>query len=246
MRNLLELKTASVAVKILLALVMAMYLAACSDSDDDDDDDMQAMAMFEVMVINASNGQPLTPVAVIAHTPGYTPWTLGASASTGLEMLAEGGDVSQFISDANSNANVVATASSGVDAFGPGSSKTVTIETEPNANLQISLASMLANTNDAFTGIANYTVGSMMVGESVALMPNVYDAGTEDNSETAGTMPGPAGGGVGFDVDRGGDTDFISVHAGVVTSDDGLATSALNESHRWLGPVSVVIISRTN
>ena len=230
------------AINILLAVMLVTMLAACNH-DDDDDDDMQSMTSYEITVVNASNGQPLTPVAVVAHTSGYQAFMLGSSASVGLEMLAEGGDVSQFITDADADANVVTTASSVNGPFGPGATEMVTVDVTPNSNLQISVVAMLANTNDAFTGLANVSVGNLMMGESISKMAHVFDAGTEGNSETAATMPGPAAGGEGFNAMRD-DTDFVSIHAGVVTSDDGLTTSALNESHRWLGAAAKITITR--
>jgi len=228
-------------IKHLLAVALLTFLSACNH---DDDDRMDSMATFEIKVVNATSGQPLTPVAVVAHSSGYQPWQLGGSSSAGLEMLAEGGDVTQFIADADADANVEATVSSANGPFGPGATETVTIQVKPDNNLQISVAAMLANTNDAFTGLANISVGDLMMGDSISKMARVYDAGTENNSETAATMPGPAAGGEGFNAVRD-DTDFVSIHAGVVSADDGLSTSALNEAHRWLGSAAKITITRT-
>lgn len=224
--------------KLVLLASMAVLLSACFHDNKKD-----SMAMYEIEVTNTTNGQPLTPVAAIVHNAGYQPWTLGSAASAGLEMLAEGGDVTQFIADAEADVNVEETASSTSGPFGPGATETVMVEVEPDSSLQISVAAMLANTNDAFTGLANVPVGHLMMGDSLSMMARVYDAGTESNSETAATMPGPAAGGEGFNAARD-DTDFVSIHAGVVTADDGLATSALNETHRWLGPAAKITITR--
>jgi hypothetical protein len=224
----------------IVAIVLLALLSACNH---DDDNKMDSMATFEIKVANASNGQPLTPVAVVAHTSGYQPWQVGGAASAGLEMLAEGGDVTQFIAEADADASVEATVSSTNGPFGPGAAETVTIQVKPDNSLQISVAAMLANTNDAFTGLANISVGDLMMGDSISMMAHVYDAGTENNSETAATMPGPAAGGEGFNAARD-DTDFVSIHAGVVSADDGLSTSALDESHRWLGSAAKISITR--
>jgi hypothetical protein len=229
------------AIKHILVVALLAFLSACNH---DDDDKMDSMSTFEISVINATNGQPLTPVAVVAHTSGYQPWVLGGSASAGLEMLAEGGDVTQFIADADANANVKATLSSTNGPFGPGATETVTIQVKTDNSLQISVASMLANTNDAFTGLANVSVGDLMMGDSISMLAHVYDAGTESNSESATTMPGPAAGGKGFNTARDDITDFVSIHSGIVSADDGLSTSALNESHRWLGAAAKIIVTR--
>ena len=86
----------------------------------------------------------------------------------------------------------------------------------------------------------NYKNGEMM---TIALP--TYDAGTENNSEEASTIPGPAGGGTGegFNADRD-DKDFISIHAGAVTKDDGLITSALTQNHKWNNPAAMLTIER--
>lgn len=227
-----------------VAALMTVSLAACNHNDDTTTPDTNAM--FEIDVTNATNGQPMTPLAVIAHTSAYHPWMLGGAASTGLEMLAESGDVSQFIADADADADVMGSVSSANGPFGPGVTESVMLEvTNPGSDLQISVASMLANTNDAFTGVANLPVGELMKGDSMTLLARVYDAGTESNSEAAATIPGPAGGGEGFNAARD-DTNFVSIHAGVVTADDGLSTSALTEAQRWLGPAAKITITRTN
>lgn len=229
--------------KLAIALGVVVAVSACDPEDAKNKPDSKAT--FEINVTNATNGQPLTPLAVIAHTSVYHAWTLGSAASTGLEMLAEGGDVSQFIADAQADAEVFETASSSNGPFGPGVTESVTIKVKkPGSDLQLSVAAMLANTNDAFTGVANVPVNDMEKGDSMTLLARVYDAGTERNSETATTMPGPAAGGEGFNATRD-DTGFVSIHAGVVTADDGLQSSVLNEGHRWLGPAAKIIITRT-
>lgn len=229
-------------VRTLLLVIGALTVFSACEPEDKKAD---SKAMYEIDVTNATNGQPLTPVAVVAHSSAYQPWNLGDSASVGLEMLAEGGDVTQFIADAMADSNVKETASSENGPFGPGATESVMIKVKkPGNDIQLSVVAMLANTNDAFTGVANVAVGDMEKGDSMTMLARVYDAGTEANSELAASIPGPAGGGEGFNATRD-DTDFVSIHAGVVTADDGLSTSALNESHRWLGPAAKITITRT-
>jgi len=227
----------------LAAAIMLMLITGCSHKDDMPIS--SGSAAYQIDVTNATNAQPLTPVAVIAHTSAYQPWILGAAASTGLEMLVEGGDVTQFLADAEADKDVKASGSSKTGPFGPGMTESVKLSLNRiDSDLQISVAAMLADTNDAFTGVANVPVAGLNKGDSMSMLASVYDAGTENNSETAATIPGPAGGGEGFNAIRD-DTDFISVHAGVVTADDGLTSSALTESDRWLGPAAKITITRT-
>jgi len=57
-------------------------------------------------------------------------------------------------------------------------------------------------------------------------------------------VPGPAAGGEGFNVTRDDLVDRVTVHAGVVTRDDGLSTSALDVSHRFDNPVARIVVTR--
>ena len=102
---------------------------------------------------------------------------------------------------------------------------------------------MLVNTNDAFVGANCIDVTKLKSGESLTLNLSAYDAGTEENSELASTIPGPAGGGEGFNSKRD-DVNFVHIHPNVITKDDGLATSALTQAHRWDNPVAMLKIER--
>jgi len=193
---------------------------------------------FEVEVINLTNFQPLSPVALIAHREGNI-WTIGESSSDELELLAEGGDNSEIVS-----ANFAIADGSGADAIGPGGRETISVTVFRDIDgLYLSSATMLVNTNDAFTGFNRLDVSAFSVGDSETLMVPAYDAGTEANSEAEGTIPGPADGGEGYDVARD-DVDFVSLHNGVVTSDFGLTSSVLDESHRFDNPVAKIVVTR--
>lgn len=73
-----------------------------------------------------------------------------------------------------------------------------------------------------------------------------YDAGTEANTEAAAHIPGPAGGGEGFNVARDDIADRVAIHSGVVSQDDGFAASDLTGQHRFDNPVAQVRIERIN
>ena len=102
---------------------------------------------------------------------------------------------------------------------------------------------MLVNTNDAFTGVSSYSLEDLNVGESVVINTNAYDAGTEANSESAGTIPGPADSGEGFNALRD-DADSVRMHMGVVSKDDGLTTSVLSAEAKFDNPVMRLRIRR--
>jgi len=227
-----------------LCLITTLFVG-CAD----DDNDVVATIEMSVEISNVTNGQPLTPVAVVIHKSGYTPWSIGSAASVGLEKLAESGDVTDFISEANADANVLTTGMAGSAPFAPGSSETVSLSFTENSDARLTLASMLANTNDAFAGNTQVKIGSMSVGDSMTLYSHVHDSGTEKNSEASGTLAGPADSSTaadkGFSATRDDSHDFVTIHPGVVSKDDGLSTSVLDESHRWNGPAAKVVVTRT-
>ena len=113
----------------------------------------------------------------------------------------------------------------------------------PTLNGGLSLVSMLVNTNDAFTGLDGGDISELASGESMTFYLNTYDAGTELNSETAATVPGPAGNGEGLNSARD-DNDMVTLHPGVITSDDGLDSSTLTAIHKWDNPTAMVTITR--
>ena len=217
---------------IAATLGSALLLQGCNN-------DNSPIRSFNIEVTNLSNHQPFAPVAAILHKPGYNGFDLGATASTGLEILAEGGDPSTFISEAESH-NKVVNARSGTGIIAPGGNETLTVQgITPKPRL--TLASMLVNTNDGFIGLDEVDISELGVGDSMVLHAKVHDAGTEANNEAAADVPGQ--GGEGFNATRD-DHDFIAVHPGVVTQDDGLASSALDASHRFDNPGARIVITR--
>ncbi|MEZ5583955.1 MAG: spondin domain-containing protein [Candidatus Competibacteraceae bacterium] len=228
----------------LTALLPTLLLFGCGgDSDSNVSLNLGQDAVFEVRILNLTHNQPLSPPGVVLHRTGYSAFQAGQPASVGLEVLAEGGDPADWIAQAETDNAVLATVT-GNSPVGPGGATTLSVAGNRSTDLAISLATMLVNTNDAFTGRSGIAVGQLAVQDSLTMNLSTYDAGTEANTETVGTIPGPAAGGEGFNALRD-DHNFVSIHGGVVTRDDGLATSVLDESHRFIGPTSRIIITRT-
>ena len=234
------------------ATLMALLVAAC-DSDGNGlgaggqgTMPPPATASFDITVSNLTNGQPLSPIAVIADQATFSVFEIGQPASTALEVLAEGGDNSDLIASADGIATPGGSVS-GAAPIGPAGSETVSITVNQLAlpGLEISVSTMLVNTNDAITGVNDVLVGDMAVGDSVTLRAIAYDAGTEANTETAATIPGPAGGGEGFNAARDDIADRVAMHAGVVGIEDGFATSDLTGQHKFDNPVALITIGRT-
>jgi len=238
--------------RLLLLIAGSIGLYACDNSDDTaavqppPPPPPPAMADFAVTVTNLTNAQPLSPVAVIGHSEGFSVFAVGSPASEGLEELAEGGANATLIAEADGDAAVVVTGS-GAAPIGPAGSETVTISVldSDRFGLLLSVSSMLVNTNDAFTGLNGVAVQAMAVGDVITLDAIAYDAGTEADTEMAIHIPGPAGGGEGFNAVRDDQADRVAMHAGVVSQDDGLASSDLSEQNRFDNPVARISIERT-
>lgn len=210
----------------LLSLALAGCFIGCGNDAEP--------AEYEVTLSNMTNFQPFSSVGVVLHdTENF--FTLGKTASLGLEKMAEGGDNSALLALGKTSA---ATS----DALLPGETVTLHIQRKYNET-KLSIGTMLVNTNDGFTGVDAYALGSMQVGESVVFNTPAYDAGTESNSEAAGTIPGPADGGEGFNALRD-DANVVRMHAGVVTKDDGLSSSVLTGEAKFDNPVMQVTLKR--
>ncbi len=227
---------------------LCLGLAACgsSSNDNDDDNDTTSTQEFRIDVTNLTAAQPFSPVAVIAHDGSYSLFTVGSPASDALELLAEGGDNGDLLSDASTSASVITTASDTAPT-GPGASTslTITVEEDQTTGLELIATTMLVNSNDAFTALNNLNIANMAVGETRQVNTISYDSGTEANSEAAGSIPGPVDGGEGFNSARDDIADIVTMHSGVLTSDDGLSTSVLTDIHRWDNPIARISVTRT-
>tara|TARA_Y100000034_G_C6901035_1_gene416751 strand:- start:79 stop:783 length:705 start_codon:yes stop_codon:yes gene_type:complete len=229
--------------KSLIILALSAGLAACGDSDNNEvevtDPVMPVMSYeFTVQVTNLTNAQPLSPIAAIAHSEGML-WQIGEPASAALELMAEGGDNSELLVT-----DFAMASSSAESPLPPGEQVTLMLSTEQLDSLKISLATMLVNTNDAFTGLNAIDVSSLAVNESLSRTSFAYDAGTEANSEALGTIPGPADSGEGYNEMRD-DINRVAMHPGVVSQDDGLTNSVLTSQHKFDNPVARITITRT-
>lgn len=233
---------------LLFSTILA--LAACSGGDHDDDfvpppapqPPAVANAAFEVEALNLTPGQPLSPIAILIHDDSVQTFSVGQPASEALELLAESGDNSQLLSELEWPAKA-----SGVAPLGPGASESFTLELPgpDTAGMRLTILGMLVNSNDAIAAVNGLAIDTLEVGQSMTLNALSYDTGTEANSETAATIPGPAGGGEGFNPARDDIRDQVTVHGGVVTADDGFTSSSLGQQHRWDHPVAQFRITRT-
>ncbi|WP_100658102.1 spondin domain-containing protein [Alteromonas flava] len=232
--------------QLLLATVVSVALSGCgSDSDDlpppspppEPPPPAPVMVSYEVTLTNLTNAQPFSPAAIILHAEGQL-FAVGEPASQAIEVMAEGGDNSQLIA-----LDIALSAVSGVAPIGPGNNETITVTVEDTTDALLSITTMLVNTNDAFTGLNAISLSELAVGDSWMTTTVAYDAGTEANSEAQGTIPGPVDGGEGYNATRD-DVDYVAMHGGVVTGDDGLMDSVLTVQHKFDNPVMRVVVTR--
>ena len=165
-------------------------------------------------------------------------------ASVELEKIAESGNPDSFLADAMTNTSTfVATKASG--GIPPGMTTTLMVEAQiaDASALKLTALSMLGNTNDGFTGLTGIDISKIAIGDSMVIDTISYDAGTEKNSETAATVPGPAAGGEGFNPTRDDSPNTVAMHSGVLTKDDGNPDSALTSINRWDNPVARITIT---
>ncbi|MGJ8692594.1 MAG: spondin domain-containing protein [Thalassotalea sp.] len=232
--------TAKQVIYSLSALAALSLLSACDDNKNDKNMDPVITPMtyrYEVMVTNLTYAQPMSPVAVVLHNEGKL-WQVGEAASVALETMAESGDNSSLLTT-----SVALSSASGEGVIMPSMNEAVMVSLAETMPMYLSVATMLVNTNDAFSGLNAIDISMMMVDQTMTYTVGTYDAGTEKNSEMMGTIPGPADGGEGFNASRD-DVDFVAMHPGVVSSDDGLTGSVLTQAHKFDNPTLMISIKR--
>ena len=194
-------------------------------------------ASFEVTVTNLTRGQVLSPPLVATHSADAALFVLGQPASPELATLAEDGDAAPLASLLGGLA-AVGDVQAGMDPIPPGASASITVEARGNARL-VSLATMLVNTNDAFAAIDGM---ALPTGREARTFAVAYDAGSEFNSESCSTIPGPACAGAGAGVrDTVGAEGYVFVSNGI----QGVGELAAAE-YDWRNPVAEVTIRRVN
>jgi len=163
------------------------------------------MAKYEVTIQNLTKGQPLTPAAIVVHDGSFKLFELGAPSSKGLYMLAEDGKTAELQSEVEGMKLHFAKLN-GLTL--PGKSNSVMIEANPMD--KISIASMLAKTNDGFVSSLASLSLYLRKGQSYSRLLHVFDAGSELNNELQAFIPAYGNAGVRTDKGEG----FVTFHPG--------------------------------
>ena len=205
-------------------LSISLVISACGGESKS-----KSTRSYELKLTNVTANQPVAPAAVIFHDSQYQAWQLGEPASPALEMLAESGSPSDLVASARDQLG----AQAGEAVLMPGHTAEFMFSSPGEHASALTVAAMPVNTNDAFSGVAGLDISKLDKGQTMTMLLPVYDAGTEADTESAATVPGPAAGGEGYNAARDDNQDRITYHSGVVTADDGYDGSALDQSHRF-------------
>jgi hypothetical protein len=210
-------------------------------------------ADITVEVQNLTHGLYFTPIAAVAHTADVSLFEVGETASTELQMMAEGGSIDGITTIASAaSADIISNPAGGLLApTMKASADLMTVD----GNVMLSVVAMVLPSNDGFVGLDNWEIPTEAGTYTVYL--NAYDAGTEANDELRGSgtpgMPGmpvppplePLLGTGGSGV-AGADTNAtVHIHRGNI-GDDSLTdgkSDVDNTVHRWLNPVAKVTVT---
>ncbi|WP_444994415.1 spondin domain-containing protein [Aliikangiella sp. IMCC44359] len=200
---------------------------------------------LDITISNLTNGIHFTPFVVAGHDMNTHIFKVGQAASSELQMLAEGGNISGVVGVLNA-ANAVVVKKTAGGLLTPGTNTQLMLDTGTNEYL--SLSSMLLPTNDGFAGIDSWKIPTEPGVYWINV--NAYDAGTEANDEiingggasnAAGipAAPGMDGGTNGTGVATTDANQTVHVHRGNLGDDQPTAgkSDLDNRIHRWLNPV---------
>lgn len=135
--------------------------------------------------LTPAGSQPFTPPVLVAHSKAARVWQRGRLASRGLALLAEDGDTSRLESELRRRRGI-GRVLVGDDAIPPRGRRSYVVRARRGFD-RLSIATMLVNTNDGFMGIDSLRLPR----RSRSVGAYAYDAGSERNSETRETVPGP-------------------------------------------------------
>ncbi|TPV57776.1 hypothetical protein FJ444_11440 [Aestuariibacter sp. GS-14] len=217
---------------------------------------VQAHAVdVELEIQNLTRGIYFTPILVAAHPFDQQLFRVGDPATTELQSMAEGGDISGLETAAMAyNANIISNPAAGLLA--PTMSTSATFSTS-ESNEYLSIVAMMLPTNDGFIGLDTWEIPKEAGTYTVYL--NAYDAGTEANDEIRGggspgtpgmpvpppleDMIGTGGSGVTSTINNA----MVHVHPGNLGDADMMAgqSDIQNTVQRWLNPVAKVTITVT-
>lgn len=189
-------------------------------------------ANYRLTLTNATTHQIITPPLIVVHRDDFSLFSVGAVASAGLVTLAETGNNSELNADVSGARGVIATIAAN-QAIPPGQHASFEFRAPHTAH--VSLAGMLATTNDGFAGLNDVALPK----HDKHYFVYAYDAGAEMNNENCAYVPGPPCSPDSGNLTTAHGEGFISIHNGIHGGGD-LNPKQLD----WRGPVAVITIER--
>ena len=211
-------------------------------------------AAYKVEVQNITRGMYFAPLLISAHPTTIKHFASGMAASSNLQKMAEGGNISGLSVDmTNAGAKSIENPAAGLLA--PGAMTMADLGDPGTSNTQLSVVGMMVPSNDAFISLNSISLPTAK--GTYTYMLNGYDAGTEANDEIrGGGAPGISGMGVPAPLDtmvgKGGTgivgvtaEGFVHIHRGVIGDHDKAGGMSDHDAslHRWLNPVARVIVT---
>lgn len=221
------------ALSITIACLLALFATSASANG--------RTTRYEITITNLTKGQTFTPILVATHGTSFSIFEPGQPASIELEVLAEGGATAP-LADEISAAGGTTASTEGL--LGPGETTSLVIDAA-RGHRTLSVGAMLIPTNDTFFALNG--VRLPWYGTRSFDAPG-YDAGTEANDQSCGSMPGPRCGGEGHSPGPNeGDEGFV--HIGNGFHDLGDVDEAGNEvlgpfTYDWRNSVARIVVRR--
>jgi hypothetical protein len=192
--------------------------------------------IYQVRITNLMKLQQLTPAVVATSSNDLQPiFELGQPIRADMQPLVEDADTNPIVNTLSHDSKV-----KDVQVIAslilPGQSASVNVSFSEQKS-RVTVASMLATTNDGFIALA--AVPGPRSGEgSVTYFVPVYDAGSETNDERCQFIPGPFCKNF-FVHDPAPGEGFVHIHEGIRGSGE-LASSAWD----WKNPGARITITR--
>lgn len=210
-----------------------------------------AADIASVEIKNLTHGSYFTPLIITQHSNDLDYFSTGSTASSELQAMAEGGDISGLASLAAAvGADSVENPAEGLLA--PGAS-VMTSDLTDAMGEYLSITAMILPSNDGFVGLDSWPIPGEPGTYTIYL--NAYDAGTEANDELVNgagapgelgipANPGGDGGSNGTGVTTEETNQMVHIHRGVLgdTITDGGISDLDSRIHRWLNPVASVTV----
>lgn len=216
-----------------LLTVLAVPSAASADGHE---------ATYTITFENLTNGQWFTPPNFAVHDRSADVFSVGRPATSGVQGVAENGDVDTLAAELAAAVDGNGLGVSGVGGGAPiPPGESVTFEVTASEN-RLSIVSMVICTNDGFAGLDGRIL-PRRDGQTRIYNLRAYDAGTEINTEARGDLvPAPFCG----EGDGTGMSDPELAQGGVVRNHHGIrGIGDLDPAvYDWNGPVVRVTVTR--